>query len=51
MAWYWIVLIVIVVLFVLLFTVYITNADMKMVEKVYDMVLAYHDKKEKDEKF
>ncbi len=51
MAWYWIVLIVILVLFALLFLVYITNADMKLVEKVYDMVIAYHDKKEQDEKF
>ncbi|MFI3213199.1 MAG: hypothetical protein R3Y24_07635 [Eubacteriales bacterium] len=51
MAWYWIVLIIIVCLFALLFLVYMTNADMKMVEILYNKIIAYHDKKEQDEKF
>jgi hypothetical protein len=50
MAWYWIVAIVIAGLFVLTFTVYITNADMKLVEKIYDKLIAYHDKQIKEEK-
>lgn len=45
MAWYWIVAIVFVVLFALLFVVYITNADLKLVEKIYDALIKYHDKK------
>ncbi len=45
MAWYWIVAIVFVVLFALLFVVYITNADLKLVEKIYDSLLKYHDNK------
>ncbi len=49
MAWYFILLIVLaavfVFLFVLLFIVYITNADLKMVEKIYNKLLEYHDKK------
>lgn len=50
MAWYWIVTIVIAAFFVLTFAVYITNADMKLVEKIYDKLIAYHDKQEKEEK-
>lgn len=50
MAWYWIVLIVIAVLFLLTFLVYITNADMKLVSKIYDKLMAYFDKQEKEEK-
>ncbi len=53
MAWYWIVLIVvaaIVALFALLFIVYITNSDMKLVQKIYNAVLKSHDKKEVKEK-
>ena len=50
MAWYWIVLIVIVALFALTFLVYITNADMKMSEKLYNRLLAYHDQKDVEEK-
>ncbi len=45
MAWYWIVAIVIVALFALLFVVYMTNADLKLVEKIYDALIKYHDKK------
>ncbi len=45
MAWYWIVLIVIAVLFALLFVVYITNADLKLVEKIYNSLIKYHDNK------
>ncbi len=45
MAWYWIVLIVIAVLFALLFVVYMTNADLKLVEKIYDSLIKFHDKK------
>lgn len=46
MAWYWIVAIVIVALFALLFVVYITNADLKLVEKIYNAMLKYHDNKQ-----
>ena len=49
MAWYWILLIVLasllVLTFVLLFVVYITNADLKLVEKIYNWLLKQHDKK------
>lgn len=45
-----IILIVIAVLFLLSFLVYITNADMKMVEGIYDKLIAYHDAKNKEEK-
>lgn len=50
MAWYWIVLIVIGSLFALTFITYITNADMKLVAKIYDKVIASHDKQDKEEK-
>lgn len=43
MAWYWIVAIVLAGLFVLLFTVYMTNADLKLVEKIYNSLLKFHD--------
>lgn len=49
MAWYWIVAIVIGALFVLSFVAYLTNADMKLVEKIYNKLLAYHDSKNVDE--
>lgn len=49
MAWYYILLIVLASLFlltfILLFIVYITNSDLKLVEKIYDKLLEYHDKK------
>lgn len=45
MAWYWIVAIVIAALFILTFTLYITNGDMKMVEKLYNTLIEYHDSK------
>lgn len=45
MAWYWIVAIIIAALFALLFVVYITNADLKLVEKIYNSLLKYHDNK------
>ena len=50
MAWYWIVLIVLGALLVLTFVLYITNGDMKMVEKLYNKLIAYHDGKNVDEK-
>ncbi len=53
MAWYWILAIVvasIVGLFAILFTVYITNSDMKLVQVLYNKVIGYHDKKEVEEK-
>lgn len=50
MAWYWIVAIVIGALFILTFTTYITNADMKLVEKIYNKLIAYHDSKDVEEK-
>ena len=50
MAWYFIVAIVIVALFALSFTIYITNADMKLVEKIYNRLLKYHDSQDVEEK-
>ena len=50
MAWYWIVLIVVAALFVLTFTAYMTNADMKMVEKLYGSLIKYHDEHDKEAK-
>lgn len=50
MAWYWIVAIVIASLFVLTFIIYLTNADMKLVEVIYNKLIAYHDKQEKEER-
>lgn len=49
MAWYWIVAIAICALFVLSFIVYLTNADMKLVEKIYDKLMAKHDSKNVEE--
>lgn len=31
------------------FAAYITNADMKLVEKIYDWLIAYHDAKHVEE--
>ena len=39
MAWYWIVLIVLAALLGLLFLVYMTNADMKLIEKIYNSLI------------
>ena len=50
MAWYWIVLIVVAALFGLLFLAYMTNADMKLIEKLYDALIKYHDSKTVEEK-
>ena len=50
MAWYWIVLIVAAALFGLLFLAYMTNADMKLIEKLYDALIKYHDSKTVEEK-
>jgi hypothetical protein len=50
MAWYWIVAIVIAAFFVLTFLVYITNADMKLVEVIYNKLIDYHDRQVKEEK-
>lgn len=41
MAWYWIVLIVLFTLFCLLFLAYMTNADMKLIEKIYNALIKY----------
>ncbi|MFA7222903.1 MAG: hypothetical protein WC148_05235 [Bacilli bacterium] len=53
MAWYWILLIVIgaVILFffLLTFIIYITNGDMKLVEKLYNKLMVHHDKKHQKE--
>lgn len=49
MAWYLIVAIVIGALFVVTFVTFITNADMKLVEKIYNKLMAYHDSKNIDE--
>lgn len=50
MAWYWIVLIVLFTLLCLLFLAYMTNADMKLIEKLYDALIKYHDSKTVEEK-
>lgn len=50
MAWYWIVAIVVVALFALLFITYMTNADLKLVQKVYDALIRQHDKKDIESK-
>ncbi len=50
MAWFWIVLIVIGALFALTFLAYITNADMKLIEKLYDSLIHYHDGRDVEEK-
>ena len=53
MAWYYILLIVLACLILpvaLLFVVFITNGDGKMIEKIYDALSKYHDNKDKVEK-
>jgi hypothetical protein len=49
MAWYWIVLIVLFTLLCLLFLAYMTNADMKLIEKIYNALIKYHDSKNVEE--
>lgn len=44
-----IILIVIAALFVLTFTAYMTNADGKLIEKIYDKLIEYHDEQEVEE--
>jgi hypothetical protein len=46
MAWYWITLISVAGVFVLLFTVYMANLDMKLVAFLYVILNKHHDKKE-----
>ena len=50
MPWYCIICIVVAFIFVLLFLVFITNGDGKMIEKVYDFLSNYHDHKPTNEK-
>ena len=50
MAWYWIVLIVVAALFCLMFIAYMKNEDMKLIEKLYDALIKYHDSKTVEEK-
>lgn len=54
MAWYYILLIVLASVFaftfILLFIIYITNADLKLVEKIYNKLIEYHDKKHTESK-
>lgn len=45
-----ILLISIVLFFVVTFAAYITNADSKMVEFIYDWLLKYHDSKHVEER-
>lgn len=45
-----IILIIIAALFVLSFIAYITNADSKLVEKLYNSFIKYHDERDVDEK-
>ncbi len=53
MAWYWILLIVlgslVVLFFVGTFLLYITNGDMKLVEKIYNALIKHHDKRHNKE--
>jgi hypothetical protein len=44
-----IILIVLVALFVLTFIAYITNADCKLVEKIYDSQIKYQDERNVEE--
>jgi FtsH-binding integral membrane protein len=37
------------VFFAVTFAAYITNADMKLIEKIYDLLIAYHDRKRVEE--
>lgn len=48
MPWYVILLLVVAGIFGLLFLVFITNGDGKMIEIMYDMLSKYHDSKDKD---
>ena len=41
---------IIAVLFVLTFPAYITNADGKLIEKIYNSLIKMHDKREVEEK-
>ena len=54
MEWYWILLIVLASLlvfnFILFFVIYITNSDLKLVEKIYDWLIKYQNKKKVDTK-
>ena len=50
MAWYWIVLIVAAALLGLMFLAYLTNAEMKLIEKLYDALIKYQDSKTVEEK-
>ena len=45
-----VILIIIILLFVLTFVTYMTNGDGKMIEKIYNSFIKYHDNKEKNEK-
>lgn len=45
-----IILIVVAVLFVVTFTIYYFNLDMKLVRKIYDMLGKHYDNMEKDRK-
>ena len=48
MPWYVILPLVVAGIFGLLFLVFITNGDGKMIEIMYDMLSKYHDSKDKD---
>ena len=50
MAWYWIVLILVAALFRQMKHANMTNADMKLIEKLYDALIKYHDSKTVEEK-
>lgn len=45
-----IILIILAILFVLTFTTYITNGDGKLIEKIYNLLIKFHDKREVEEK-
>lgn len=48
MAWYVILPLVLICIFGLLFLVFITNGDGKLIEITYDLLSKYHDSKNKD---
>ena len=48
--WYFTALIIFASLFSLLFLVYITNADMRLIERLYNALIKYHNSKKVEEK-
>ena len=40
---------IVLVFFAVTFAAYMTNADIKLIEKIYDLLIAYHDRKHVEE--